>query len=49
MNDKEKIDGRCNNCWGEAEKMEKDLRDAIDAYEEIRLHKTIEGYRDRHN
>lgn len=35
------MDGRCTKCWKEAERIERDLQDAIDAYEEIRLHKTI--------
>lgn len=29
--------------------MEKQLQNAVDAYEEIRLHKTIEGYREKHD
>ena len=47
--EKEKLDGRCNNCWKEAKKIEKELKDAIEAYEEVNLHKVIEKYRERHN
>ena len=29
--------------------MQRDLEAAIEAYEEVRLYKTIEGFRDKHN
>ena len=47
--EKEKLDGRCTGCWNAAAKMHQDLQDAIDAYEEVRLHKTIEGCKNEHN
>ena len=47
--EKEKIDGRCVSCWADADKMHKDLEEAVKCYEEIRLYKTIEGYRDKHD